>query len=517
MEQWRRGEWPAAQVSFEAALRAQPNLLLARFLLAWAELNSRPPRTAEARGELSFCIRQQEGNAWFYLLRGVANGHVGQALKVSSMTEDRSLGETRFLEAESDFDTAWKLCMADPRHAPELRYVLLMNRGGMRQGRGRPIDAVADFREAIAMNPEPYQGHNSLAQAMRSLGEYKEAVASFGLAIERQPRMAALYRGRALARLDQKDASRTELELALVNLEKSAALEPPGHRAPDHILRGLRLLGLDRPEDALAAADAALSDNPDALDARLIRVDAFLRREEYDRAIAEADAAITRGGRSPELYRLRGLAKVGRGEFAGAIDDYSQALALAPGSSGRIVNAAGRFSWPTRPSWPSATSSTRSESIGTTPRPTPDEARRVSDSAGSIRDWPTPIGRSNGRGHRPGSSISPPRPMPRPRRPNAGVASPPAPRSHTRPALRTCSGWRSSRRPPRLARPSGGRRSSSMARSGRCSATLGSSSGSRRRSPPRPGRSPGGHPRPPISPDETNSNASGCEGRDTTA
>jgi tetratricopeptide (TPR) repeat protein len=60
-------------------------------------------------------------------------------------------------------------------------------------------------------------------------------------------------------------------------------------------------------------------------------VDAFLRREDYDRAIAAADVALSQGSRSPEVHRLRGLARVGRGDFPGAIDDYSQALALAPG------------------------------------------------------------------------------------------------------------------------------------------------------------------------------------------
>ena len=95
----------------------------------------------------------------------------------------------------------------------------------------RLTDAVADFQAAIALNPEPYEAHNSLAQAMRSLGRNPDAVASFDQAIQRQPRIAALYRGRALARLDREDLPTAELELALGDLEKSASLEPLRNRA----------------------------------------------------------------------------------------------------------------------------------------------------------------------------------------------------------------------------------------------------------------------------------------------
>ena len=77
---------------------------------------------------------------------------------------------------------------------------------------------------------------------MRSLGRNPDAVASFDQAIQRQPRIAALYRGRELARLDREDLPTAELELALGDLEKSASLEPLRNRALDHILRGRSLL-----------------------------------------------------------------------------------------------------------------------------------------------------------------------------------------------------------------------------------------------------------------------------------
>ena len=75
----------------------------------------------------------------------------------SSAKPDKSLAETRFTEAEADFREAWTRSQGDMPHDPDLHYGLLMNRGTMRQGRGRLTDAVADFQAAIALNPEPYE------------------------------------------------------------------------------------------------------------------------------------------------------------------------------------------------------------------------------------------------------------------------------------------------------------------------------------------------------------------------
>ena len=46
--------------------------------------------------------------------------------------------------------------------------------------------------------------------------------------------------------------------------------------------------------------------------------------------IDSCDAALARGSPSAELYRLRGLARAGRDDFPGAVEDYTQALALHP-------------------------------------------------------------------------------------------------------------------------------------------------------------------------------------------
>ena len=265
-ERIQRGDWDAARSHFEEALHQRPDSFWAHCLLAIADLNSVPPRAAEAKAELTACLSQQPSFAWLYLLRGSAYGQMGVALAAAARSSPQAAAfaaesEARFEDAEADFRKALDLGLD-----AELQYVLLMNRGVMRFQRARWADAAADFERAIARNEGRYNAHASLAQALRKLGRRDEAVERLGKAIALEPKLAALYRGRALARLDRDDLPPGEAEAALRDLEVAAGLEPPGRRgaADDHVRRGRLLLRLARPRDALAAADAALAIAPDS-------------------------------------------------------------------------------------------------------------------------------------------------------------------------------------------------------------------------------------------------------------
>ncbi|MBV8556446.1 MAG: tetratricopeptide repeat protein, partial [Planctomycetaceae bacterium] len=331
-ERVQRGDWDAARSHFEEALHERPDSFWAHCLLAITDLNSVPPRAAEAKAELTACLSQRPSFAWLYLLRGSAYGQMGVALAAAARSSPKAAAfaaeaEARFEDAEADFRKALDLGLD-----AELQYVLLMNRGVMRFQRARWADAAADFERAIARNEGRYNAHASLAQALRKLGRRADAVERLGKAIALEPKLAALYRGRALARLDRDDLPSEEAEAVLRDLEMAASLEPSGRRgaADDHARRGRLLLRLARPRDALAAADAALAIAPDAAHAHLVRVAALLELERYGDVIDSCDAALARGSLSAELYRLRGLARVGRDDFAGAVEDYTQALALHP-------------------------------------------------------------------------------------------------------------------------------------------------------------------------------------------
>ncbi len=329
-ERFLKGDWDTARSHFDAALSRRPDLFWARCLLAIAELNSTPPRPAEAKTELTTCLLAQPSSAWLYLLRGSAYGQMGVTLGVAARASGRGSrlaaeAEARFKDAEADFRKAHELGLDQ-----SLGYVLLMNRGVMRFQRGCLPEAAADFEKAIALDKGRYNAYASLAQVLRKLGRKAEAVERLDKAIALEPRLAALYRGRPLARLDGAAPTPGEAEASLRDLETSGRLEPAGSRAAadDHARRGRLLLRLDRAADALAAADTALALVRDLGRAHLVRVAALLALERYADVLGSCDAALAAGHPSAELFRLRGLARFGLNDFAGAIDDYTQALAL---------------------------------------------------------------------------------------------------------------------------------------------------------------------------------------------
>ncbi len=241
--------------------------------------------------------------------------------------------DIRFEDAEADFHKAGELGRDDDFH-----YALLMNRGAMRFQQRRYSDAVADFEAATALDRGHYNAYASLAQALRQLGRRDEALEQLRKAIALEPEKAALYRGRALTRLERDDRTPSEVDMVIHDLEESARLEPPGSRAAadDHARRGRLLLRLARPREALAAADAALAIAPDLADAHLVRIAILLDQDRHDQVIAACNAALAKGPPSAALHLYRGLGRTGRHDFPGAIDDYTRALVLHPDNRAEI-------------------------------------------------------------------------------------------------------------------------------------------------------------------------------------
>jgi tetratricopeptide (TPR) repeat protein len=334
-EMARAGDWNGAREQFEAARALRDDLFWAHFLFAVSLLNSDPPRPESARVALTTCIGRQPSYPWLYLLRGVANSEQGWVLSAGSRLSANGgvlAGESkaRFEDAEADFARALELGLDD-----RLRYVLLLNRGALRVQRKQFAEAAADFERAIALDGTRYNAYASLAQTLRLLGKPQEAVLRVEEAIARAPQVGVLYRMRALARLDRPELCKTESEQVLSDLAESARLDAPWGLAGagDHARRGRLLIRLGRATDALSAANAALSVAPGLTDAHLVKIAALLELGQYRDSLASCDAALASGRPSAALYRLRGRVRVGQKDIAGAVEDFTRALALQPEDS----------------------------------------------------------------------------------------------------------------------------------------------------------------------------------------
>ena len=332
----------------------------------------------EAKAALTACLQQRSSFAWLYLLRGAAFGQMG-GLELNAAARLPSRADALKAEAEAHFEAA----EADFRKAldrglvGDLRYALHMNRGVLRFQRLRLDEAVADFERAAALDPTRYHAFASLASALSKQGRRDAAIGPLDRAIALKPDLAALYRARALIRLDGGDPPSAAAEAALRDLDEAIRREPPNGRdsADDHARRHRLLRDLGRFGEALAAADAAVAIAPELADAHRERVAALLELRRYGEVIDSCDAALAQGPPSAELYELRGLARVGRNDFAGAITDYTLALASRPTGPGCMPTAVGRTCSPTPPSWRSRTSTRWSGSPRRTPTATAAGAR----------------------------------------------------------------------------------------------------------------------------------------------
>jgi tetratricopeptide (TPR) repeat protein len=338
LERYGRREWAAALGQFDAALHLQPDHFWAHALSAVCCLQSELKRPEQAKVHLSAGLQREPGLAWLYLLRGLASYQAAAGLAPNAEGDTLPTADgSPFEPAEADYRTAEGLLATAPN--AELRYVLLVNRGLLRLERREWVGAVADLEAAVRLDGRHYLAYATLAQVYQRWGKPDEAVAQFDRAIAARPEMAALYRGRADVELNRDDPTPDQRARALRDLDEAVRLEAPGDPvlARDQANRARLFFRGHDDGKALAACDAALAVVPDHAEAHRLRVRALLRLRRYDDAVRACDALLARGRPTAEVYESRRHAREGLNDFAGAIEDLTEALALRPGQPGLLA------------------------------------------------------------------------------------------------------------------------------------------------------------------------------------
>ncbi len=343
--------WEEAIGSLEKSLELDPRLTAAHYLLAIGYSQGQPRRLEEALGSINICLRIHRDLVGLYLLRALtlgeqANRLVGLAAeRPAESTALRRRAATVFEAAERDYGTALDFHPDD-----DVRYVLLVNRGGMSLQAGRHADSLEDLRAAIRLKPAPYEAYATLAQLHEKQSRLDESSRAFAQAIERAPDPAvqvALHRSRALLHSGRRDATPEQRAEAMRDLEEAIRLER-GDRsqiAGDHVERARLLFAGGQPEAALEACAAAIALVPAHAGAYQLRISA-----------PDGPEAVRRGPRLVRHLPLPGGAD-GRGpgdprpgagcaaELSGAIADYTRAIELRrdlePAVKARLLNRRG--------------------------------------------------------------------------------------------------------------------------------------------------------------------------------
>jgi eukaryotic-like serine/threonine-protein kinase len=322
----RQGDLRGAVRELDRAGGRQPGHFWAHYFLAVCHLGLQRPDLA--KGPLDVCLAWQPPDfPWAHILRGMV---YGQRNDLSA--------------AEEEFEKAARL-----KPDAEARYTLALGRGVVRLYQKKYPDAAAELRQAIELRPDRHHAYLKLAEVYERQGMLDQALAQLDAAVAcagaaEVPVRQALYRTRA-----ELHAGRQDAEAALRDLERAIALEPAdtssAELAETHLTRGRILHRQQRRPEALAAYEAALKVPPTpATEARLLPSYAAAYRGRGELlyqlgCYAEAVNALSEhlrwnanGKASAEVYLLRGSARVGSGDYAGAVEDYTRALDLQPDS-----------------------------------------------------------------------------------------------------------------------------------------------------------------------------------------
>jgi tetratricopeptide (TPR) repeat protein len=217
--------------------------------------------------------------------------------------------------AIADFTQAIRL---DPDNA-----IAYEERGNAYASKGDYDRAIADFNQAIRINPDYVAAYNNRGNVYNDKGEYDRAIADYTQAIRINPNDAFAYNGRGSAYDDKGDHDR-----AIADYTRAVRINPDYSGA--YYNRGNAYSDKREYDRAIADYTQAIRINPNYVAAYNNRGNAYKDKREYDRAIADYNQAIQINPNYASAYNNRGLSYVMKDDYARARADFEKALQLDP-------------------------------------------------------------------------------------------------------------------------------------------------------------------------------------------
>lgn len=204
-------------------------------------------------------------------------------------------------------------------------------RGLAHQAKGDFDRAIADYTEAVRVDPRFVFGHLNRGWAHNEKREYSSAIVNLNEAIRLDPRLAAAWNQRGIALRNQ-----GQLDMALADFTQAIRLAPKYARA--YAGRGRTQIERHEPEKALADLDIAVKLDPGSAAARSYRGWALNELRQFDKALVEFDAAIRLDPQYAGSYNNRAIAAWAKGDLERALADFSAAIARDPAYVNAFMN-----------------------------------------------------------------------------------------------------------------------------------------------------------------------------------
>ena len=201
--------------------------------------------------------------------------------------------------------------------------------GGIRTGitdgeRTRTRDlAVADFNQAIRLDPKNSTAVRERGRLYMELGDLDRAFADYNEAIRLNPNDDRAYTNRG--NIYQ---SRGNYDQAIADHTRAIQIAP--NFALAYFNRGVAYSSKGDYDRAIADYNQAIRLDPNDASAYYNRGNAYFSKDDYDRAIADYTEAIRLDPNYVAAYFSRGVVYLNKGDYDRAIADQTQAIRLNP-------------------------------------------------------------------------------------------------------------------------------------------------------------------------------------------
>jgi tetratricopeptide (TPR) repeat protein len=221
-----------------------------------------------------------------------------------------------------------RISPGDLENAPYYRY-----RANAYANKGDYDRAIADYTEAIKLDPKDSLAYLYRGNLYLIKGDYDRTIADYTQAIRLDPNISLAYNNRGGAYANKGDYDR-----AIADFTQAIELNPNSglayySRGSAYHNRGATYSDKGDYDRAIADYTQAIRLNPNSSSAYHNRGIVYANKGDYARAIADYTQAIRLNPDDSSMYHNRGIAYANKGAYARAIADYTQAIRLDPNSS----------------------------------------------------------------------------------------------------------------------------------------------------------------------------------------
>lgn len=201
--------------------------------------------------------------------------------------------------------------------------VVFHYRGNAYLDKGDYDHAIADFAQAIRLNPNLPQSFYDRGRAYLAKRDYRRAIADFDQTIQLNPDIPEVYDSRGVAYGDEGDQNR-----AGQDYERAIMLD--ANYAPALIHRGNLYTDKGDYDRGIRDYDEAIRLEARDAETWYRRGEAYFRKQEYDRAARDLDQALKLEPDNANAVWRRTVTRFALGQFADAAQDAERTVKLTP-------------------------------------------------------------------------------------------------------------------------------------------------------------------------------------------